>query len=351
VTALAFVLAPVACSLVLGVSGAAKVNDVAATRAAFTAMDVPSALRGYRVVRTLPFVELALGLALLLTWSWLLAVVGGVVTALFATYWVLVARVLRTGEQVHCNCFGTIGDDRITRATLARNSVLVVLAAVATAYGAAGSGVLPALRDFQGTDWWWLVMAALVAAAAVLVISPGRPAEPERVPDEELLDYRRQVIPFGMLQDEHGGHTTLRQLAAERPQLLVFLSVGCGACNGVAAQLPEWSARLGPVQLSAVHTTPLDALPDELKPTGVRAWLDVEGAVTAMFGVGRPSAVLLGADRLLAGGPVAGARAVGEFVQDILAELAEAMLPEEIEPDDHDHADHADHDHEAEASA
>ena len=93
------------------------------------------------MVRSLPFVELALGLALLLTWGWLLAVVAGVVTALFVTYWVLVARVLRTGEQVHCNCFGTIGDDRITRATLARNSVLVVLAAVATAYGAAGSGV------------------------------------------------------------------------------------------------------------------------------------------------------------------------------------------------------------------
>ena len=53
-----------------------------------------------------------------------------------------------------------------------------------------------------------------------------------------------------------------------------------------------------------------------------------------MFGAGRPSAVLLGADGLLAGGPVAGARAVGEFVEDILAELEGAPLPEQVEPDD-----------------
>ncbi len=68
-------------------------------------------------------------LALLLTWGWLLAVVGAVATALFVVYTVLVARVLRTGDSVECHCFGSLGGDRVTSATLARNLVLVALAA------------------------------------------------------------------------------------------------------------------------------------------------------------------------------------------------------------------------------
>ena len=122
------------------VSGWTKVGDVTGMRLAFVAMRVPSALSRPVVVRALPYAELALGLALLLTWGWLLAVVGAVATALFVAYTVLVARVLQTGDSVECHCFGSLGGDRVTPATLARNLVLVALAALATAFGAGGSG-------------------------------------------------------------------------------------------------------------------------------------------------------------------------------------------------------------------
>jgi hypothetical protein len=348
VTALALVLAPVTCSVVLLVSGVAKVGDAEATRAAFIAMNVPTFLRARSVVRSLPYGELALGIALLATWGWLLAAVGAIVTALFLTYFLLVARALRSGDQVHCNCFGTIGDDRVTRATLARNGVLAVLAILAIVFGAAGSGVVPALRDFEAADWWWSVMVVLVAAAAVLVTAPGRPERQAEVPDEDLVDYLRQRIPFGMLQNEERGNTTLRQLVAHRAQLLVFMSVGCGSCHEVAAHLVDWSARLGPVELSTVFTSPLDDIPDDLKPPGIKRWFDGEGAVTDMFSAGRPSAVLLGADGMLAGGPVAGTRAIIDFVDDILAELEAARLPEQVEDTGHDHTGHG---HQAETSA
>ncbi len=96
-TALAFLLAPVATAVVLLVSGWAKVGDVTGMRLAFVAMGVPAALSRPIVVRALPYAELALGLALLLTWGWLLAAVGALATALFVVYTVLVARVLRDG--------------------------------------------------------------------------------------------------------------------------------------------------------------------------------------------------------------------------------------------------------------
>jgi hypothetical protein len=345
-------LAPLTCGVVLLISGAMKVGKPAATRDAFISMGLPRALRSEALVTTLPYAELTLGVLLLVTWSWPLAVVAAVATALFAAYWILVLRVLRLGEEVDCGCFGALGDDRVSGTTLARNSLLVALAALATAFGAAGSGVLPALGDFETADWWWLALTAAVAATAVLVAGLRRPEAV--IDDDELLDYDRVPIPFAMLEDAAGTRTTLRQLAGQRPQLLVFLSSSCWACESVAARLPDWDSRLGPVEVSTVFTEPLESIPETMRPVGVSAWFDVGQGATETFADGRPSAVLLGADGALAGGPVAGADAVTTFVEDIVAELAAAPeLPEAPLPMEpatvilggHDHGHGHGHDH------
>ncbi len=260
-------LAPLTCGVVMLISGVAKVGRPTATREAFMAMGVPQALRSETLVTSLPFVEIALGVLLLATWSWPLAVIGAATTALFAAYWVLVLRVLRRGEEVDCGCFGALGDDRVSGTTLARNSLLVVLAALATAFGAAGSGVVPAVRDFRPTDWWWLVLSVAVAATAVLVVGLRRP-EPA-VADDDLLDYERAPIPFALLEDESGTRVTLTQLAAERPQLLLFLSSHCWACESIAENVPAWMSQLGPVQVSTVFTEPLQRVPDKMRRDGV----------------------------------------------------------------------------------
>jgi hypothetical protein len=343
VTAVALVLAPLACSVVLALSGVAKARDPAGTRDAFTALSVPRALRGDAVVGSLPYVEAGLALLLLVTWSWPLAVVAGATTVLFAAYWVLVLLVLRRGDDVDCGCFGAVGDDRVTGATLARNSVLLVLAGLATAFGASGEGVPTVARDLSGADAAWLLMALAVTAAGVLVVGRQAPG-PTAAADEDLLDYDRQPIPFALLTDSEGRRTTLRELADARPQLLVFLSPSCGSCVDVAARLPEWSADLGPVQIQTVYTAELDTLPANVTAPGVPAWFDVEDGATHTFApTGRPAAVLLGADGLLAGGPVAGSIAVTEFVADIVAELAAVdeapgqVVYYEADPHGHDH--------------
>jgi hypothetical protein len=330
VTAPALVLAPVACGAVLLVSGWAKRDDTRGTREALVALGVPAVLRGALVARSLVYVELGLGALLLMTWGWALAFIAGVVTALFAVYTVLVARVLRNGDTVDCGCFGQLGDDRITRATLARNGLLVLLAALAIAFGAAGSGVIPGLRDLAGADWWWPALTVLVAATAVLVVSPGRSARAADLDDalgSDPGDYERQPIPYGVLADASGATVSLRTLAATRPQLLVFLSPGCGSCALVAERLPGWAQRLGLVVPSTVFTQPLDCVPEDLRPDGIVRWFDPDSAVTTLFAAGRPSAPRRTADGLLAGGPVIGSHDIESFVAEILAELESASAP------------------------
>jgi hypothetical protein len=344
VTAHALVLAPLACSVVLGLSGVAKARDAVGTREAFTALGVPQALRGEVMVRSLPYVEVGLALLLLGTWSWPLAFVAGATTLLFAAYWVLVLVVLRRGVDVDCGCFGAVGDDRVTGTTLARNSVLVALAGLATGLGVSGSGVPTVVRDLSTADAAWLAMTLMVTVAAVLVVG-WRSPEPATTDDEDLLDYDRQAIPFALLSDSEGNRATLRELATGRAQLLVFLSRSCSSCVELAQQLPDWQSRLAPVEIQSVFTDELESLPENVTPPGIRAWYDVERGATSTFArSGRPAAVLLGADGLLAGGPVAGTAPVATFVEDILAELAAVETVGEGTPirlDGHDHG----HDH------
>ena len=56
---------------------------------------------------------------------------------------------------------------------------------------------------------------------------------------------------------------------------------------------------------------------------GVPVLIDREGSVAHLFAVGSPAAVLLGADGLLAGGPIQGESQVVEFLDDVAAQLAE----------------------------
>ena len=320
----ALLVAPLACSVVLVVSGVAKLGDTDGTRAAFISMGVPRDWATPSAARALPYAEMALGLVLVATWGWALLLAGAIVTLLFATYWVLVARVLRSGEDVDCACFGSLGDGRVTGWTLARNSLLVGLGALAIVHGVAGGGVLHDVADLGRAGWLWLAMTVLVGATAVLVVGRGggAAAGPD---DEELLDYERSPIPFAILENQAGERVTLRQLAKERAQLLVFLSVGCGACTVVAERIGDWAAQLGPVEIAPVFTSPLERLPGHYTWDAVPGWYDVEaGATQTLAGSGRPSATLLGADGQLAGGPVSGTEAITELVRDIIAELEEA---------------------------
>lgn len=300
---------------VLAVSGIAKVRQPLAVEDAFVSLRVPSVVRRRPAARVLPWLELALAVLLLVSPSALLVAVLVVVWALMLTYTALVARALTDESPVECSCFGKLGRHQVDRLTLVRNLLLLLLASAGLWFAVAGGSVPATLPDLGADEWW--VLAAAVAAAAVAVLVVGGPSADTKVVGEPL-DYERQPIPYGVLTRPGGPSATLTELASTQARLLVVLNTNCGPCDRIAAKLDPWESRLAPaVGILAVYP---QAGPDVAHAESL-TMVEPELNVRRLFSVGTPSAMLLGADGLMAGGPVAGEGAVAQFVEDIVAEL------------------------------
>lgn len=308
-------------SAVLLVSGVAKVRDARATRDAFDALRVPGLVPSDVAAQALPWFEIALGLLLLVSPSgWLVPVTLTLVLLMLAYTW-LVGRALGFDEPVSCSCFGSLGRHDIDRTTLGRNVLLTLLAGVSAWFALDGGSAPTAVGELDAGGWWALVAAAAAAAVAILVVggtSTGSASPPEGA---DLIDYERQPIPYGVLTHADGRSLTLAEIATTQARLLILLNPNCGPCDRIATRLDAWAERLEPaVGILAVYPH----LPDhgrDLAHARELVVLEPELNVRRLLSVGTPSAVLLGADGFLAGGPVSGEDTVVEFVEDVLAEL------------------------------
>ncbi len=329
--------APILLSITLLISGLAKLGAREGTQDAMRSLRLPLPTMHASVASVLPVTEIVLALAIWIPAPPLQVLLTGLVAALMLTYLVIIARALTFEEQVHCSCFGTLASPTVSRTTLVRNvllSVLGLLAVVAAASGAMTTLLVQAPMGLIGLGIALLIAIALTAAtiggsvAETDADAPTAPAPAAADPDEdELLDYERSPIPAAVLQQPDGRLITLTQLTAQRAALLVFVTEGCGPCERVLDHAGEWIGELEEtLQVRFVFSRPLDQLRE-------RTTDRVEGhalhdlqftARTALGGTSAPSAVLLGADGQLAGGPVNGGSAVIEFVQEIREQLAEA---------------------------
>ena len=330
--------APILLSITLLISGLAKLGAREGTQDAMRSLRLPLPTMHASVASVLPVTEIVLALAIWIPAPPLQVLLTGLVAALMLTYLVIIARALTFEEQVHCSCFGTLASPTVSRTTLVRNvllSVLGLLAVVAAASGAMTTLLVQAPMGLIGLGIALLIAIALTAAtiggsvAETDADAPTAPAPAAADPDEdELLDYERSPIPAAVLQQPDGRLITLTQLTAQRAALLVFVTEGCGPCERVLDHAEEWIGELEQtLQVRFVFSRPLDQLRE-------RTTDRVEGhalhdlqftARTALGGTSAPSAVLLGADGQLAGGPVNGGSAVIEFVQEIREQLAEAQ--------------------------
>ncbi len=323
------------CAVVLLLSGVAKLRAPATVDTAFTSLGVHRALATPLVRRLVPWVEVALGVWLLLATGPALVVVAVLTLGLFLAYLVLVVRALNRPEPVDCGCFGALGDSRVTKVTVWRNISLVLSAGLAVAAGLRGAGLVPALlEDLQA--WAWIATAALSAAVAVLVAyrAPGAATHAQPQVDSSG-EYVREAIPTAQVLTEDGDLVLLSRASATAAHLLVFLSPGCGPCGRLGPLVPEWEEELAPVVVRAVLAGRPSAVDAGLTFLRGHVWFDPFGITRKAFAAGNPSAVLLGADGLVAGGPVHGEDAVREFVADVAAQLREARvtgkLPEPTE--------------------
>ena len=311
---------------VLLVSGLAKLRDARATRDAFDALRVPAFVPADTAARALPWTEIVLAVALVALPSPWSAVAAVGVLLLMLSYTAVIGRALRFGEPVTCSCFGSIGRHEVDRVTLARNILLTLLAGAATWFALAGGSGPAALVDLDTQGWLDLLAVAAAAMVAVLVVGVSSTSSSAAVApagDGELLDYERQLIPYGVVTTIEGSTSTLVELARGRARLVLILSPGCGPCIRIAAKLDEWDARLSPAaHVLAVYPDESSARDSTGHAPGLAAW-EPDFNVRRVFAVGTPTAILLGADGLLAGGPATGEDAVEALVEELLLELAE----------------------------
>ncbi|MGP5415098.1 MauE/DoxX family redox-associated membrane protein [Brachybacterium paraconglomeratum] len=331
--------APILLSITLLISGLAKLGAREGTQDAMRSLRLPLPTMHASVASVLPVTEIVLALAIWIPAPPLQVLLTGLVAALMLTYLVIIARALTFEEQVHCSCFGTLASPTVSRTTLVRNvllSVLGLLAVVAAASGAMTTLLVQAPMGLIGLGIALLIAIALTAAtiggsvAETDADAPTAPAPAAADPDEdELLDYERSPIPAAVLQQPDGRLITLTQLTAQRAALLVFVTEGCGPCERVLDHAEEWIGELEQtLQVRFVFSRPLDQLRERTTDRVTdHALHDLQfTARTALGGASAPSAVLLGADGQLAGGPVNGGSSVIEFVQEIREQLAEARV-------------------------
>lgn len=154
---------------VFAVAGVAKLFDRTGTRESLVQFGVPPRLApGAAFV--LPAVELAIAVALVpVATAWGAAIAA---LALLLTFTVALAVGLLRGVEAECHCFGAVSSRPVGPATLARNLVLVALAALLVAAGSDSPG-LSAVAWIGGLDTGERVLLGIVVALAVAVAVNG----------------------------------------------------------------------------------------------------------------------------------------------------------------------------------
>ena len=307
-------------------SAIGKLRDPARAAAGFAALKVPDALSSPFIVRAHPWVEIVVAVLLVVAGGRLAVAAAVVALALMLAYLWLVVRAVRSPVDVDCACFGAWGSEHVTSRTVWRNAWLTAMAALAVwAVLAVDTSVLGHIG--AAGAWWWVFGLAATALTTVLVAGTRRESVDEAADAGDLAveaeDYLRTRTPAVPVTLGDGSMAHLRQLSSQRPQLLVYVSEGCGSCQQVIRAVPSWRERLPELDVRVMvrQTTDVSGLTSAVEPMSVH---DTEGLVWDSLGIrGVPSAVLLGADGLLAGGPVLGG--VPEFVDDIHAELQAAQ--------------------------
>lgn len=328
-------VARIGLAAVFALAALAKLGRRAETESTLASFDLPVRLRRPIAV-ALPAIELAIAAALLPAASAPYAAAAALL--LLAAFSLAVARVLRRGEEVDCNCFGALGESRVSRSTLVRDLALMVPAALvvvagwsdpgpsavawvgdlsATAALAALGGLALAIAAL-GLAFSWQLMrqnGRLLARLDALEARSGgapvaaRPSQAgKRVPSFALPDLAARKVSLDGLLDEG------------RELLLVFSDPGCHACNPVLPEVGRRQREPGAGPLSVVMSLG-DAEINRVKAAehglGL-VLLQEDFELARSLGVsGMPGAVLVDREGRIAAEPVEGSERVAE----LLAEL------------------------------
>ncbi|WP_029088324.1 TlpA family protein disulfide reductase [Brevibacterium album] len=327
-------------------SGAAKLGRSSATLASMMTLRVPVFLQHRWIARALPLGELLLAAVLVLMPGPFRSLAAAATGLTLIAFTLLLAAVLRRGEDADCGCFGPFAaSGRITGWSLVRNGVLMLASGLALLHAWSGPSALGAMLaadpvSVLGLGLGWSLLAVLVLVREQFVLrgllrdsvrapAAGGPsdavgsAEPRGAsgagasaggPDDGWeppplsplslalgLDPARpgevrlgEPIPHAELVGANGITQTLAQLGDGRPTLLVFLSTSCGSCHSVAERAHLWHEELDGIAVRiATSSTPREM--ERMFPKLLPLCRYGSASAISRLGVQRsPAALLLG---------------------------------------------------------
>jgi uncharacterized membrane protein YphA (DoxX/SURF4 family)/peroxiredoxin len=237
---------------VFATAGVAKLFDLTGSRRALEDFGVPARLARPGGV-LLPVAEIAIATALLFPLSARLSALAA--AGLLGAFVVVIANALAHGRAPDCHCFGQLHSEPAGWTTLARNGVLIVIAATIVAFGPG-----PSLPGWIG-ERSALDLAMLAAALAVLAFGAFRirawnqRRERRRYVQSLIAQIDAQGEPAGRpvgseappfaLRGVRGEKVTLEALRGRgNPIVLVFVHPRCGPCRELLPELGEWQVTL-----------------------------------------------------------------------------------------------------------
>lgn len=213
------------------------------------------------------------------------------------------ARAAERPDAGECGCFGSFSREPITRLSVVRTTSLAAVAAAAGWAGWPEPGLVRALTGASGADVvTGLTGGGLLALCLVLSLLWGRARAQARAasigtrsagPGEPIPDI--EVVGPG------GVPVLVADLRRGSGLVLLVAKAGCGPCDEILAEVPAWQDELGAGARIRIVTSSTRAEFEAEHPGLAEVTYLGALAVRRAFGVqGTPSAVLLGADGLVA---------------------------------------------------
>lgn len=304
-------------AVILAVSGVGKLTFSPRERARHVyAMGFPETRFIKVAALTHPYTELVLAGVLVGADGWLRVAAVAIATLLCGFYLYVIIRQLQGNQPGACPCFGP--PRPVTVLTSWRNVLLLSLAALGWF-----SIAMSSPSALRGIIESWQVFAVGCIVAAVVALSVRTPPQV----DPDSIDYIRFPIPELQVWQQEIGSTTLPFLAQRGPVLLIIADHRGMVGGHTVKRIPQWRKQLTTVAVYAAVPAADHQWAEESNP---EVWHngfinDSFGQIYNFFHVDPniPQAVLLGTDRLMAGGPVYGEAEINQFVIDISAQLTE----------------------------
>jgi hypothetical protein len=260
---------------VLVVSGALKLGRTERFRESLRALGLPALLsRSPLVARTVPLAEIVLGSSVVLLPAPLHRVALAAALVVCTGFLVVAVRAARAPEPVECECFGGLGESRMSGRTVARNSVLVALA-LAGLLGPTAPGALLV----QGAP-----AVASATLAVVLAAVRDRRAASSAPPTAAPVD----ALAGPALLTAAGERIPLAELASSPTHLVVF-SPSCLSCHELVERFRWWpnGLRDGEELVPVFLGRPGDFAAHEVfAPLVEHALYDPDGSAAAALGRG-----------------------------------------------------------------